>query len=90
MEFLAILAVCLLLVLGGWLVENRSLSLGVVIAFLQYGSRVFRPLQDLSDKFNIFQSAMAAAERIFGLLDTAPDEPEETAARRAGPSRAEG
>ena len=80
-ELLATLAVCLLIVLGGWLVENRSLTLGVVVAFLQYGARVFRPLQDLSEKVNIFQSAMAAAERIFGLLDTPVDErPEEPSA----------
>ena len=79
-ELLAVLAVCLLLMLGGWLVENRELTLGVVVAFLQYGARVFRPLQDLSEKVNVFQSAMAAAERIVGLLDTAPDEPEETVA----------
>jgi ATP-binding cassette subfamily B protein len=85
-EFLAILAVSLLLVLGGWLVEKESLTLGVVIAFLQYGARVFRPLQDLSDKVNIFQSATAAAERIFALLDTPPDEPEERSA--AAPAQA--
>ena len=78
-ELLAMLAVSLLIVIGGWLVENRGLTLGVVVAFLQYGSRVFRPLQDLSEKVNIFQAAMAAAERIFGLLDTPPDEPEEAA-----------
>lgn len=79
-EFLGIVAVGLLIVIGGWLVENRGLTLGVVVAFLQYGARVFRPLQDLSEKVNIFQSAMAAAERIFGLLDAPPEEPEEPAA----------
>lgn len=90
-ELLATLAICVLLVVGGWLVENRGLTLGVIVAFLQYGSRVFRPLQDLSDKVNIFQSAMAAAERIFGLLDTPADEPEETAspAPRQGPQQVE-
>jgi ATP-binding cassette subfamily B protein len=48
------------------------LSLGVVAAFLQYGLRFFRPIQDLSEKYNILQSAMASAERIFKLLDTQP------------------
>jgi ABC-type multidrug transport system fused ATPase/permease subunit len=53
------------------------------VAFLQYGARVFRPLQDLSEKVNIFQAAMAAAERIFNLLDTPPDEPVEVGAQAA-------
>ncbi len=48
-------------------------SLGVLIAFIQYAQRFFRPIQDLSDKFNILQAAMAASERIFKLLDTAPE-----------------
>ncbi|MCB1019069.1 MAG: ABC transporter ATP-binding protein [Acidobacteria bacterium] len=82
-ELLATLAVCLLLVLGGRLIENGALTIGVLVAFLQYGSRVFRPIQDLSEKMNIFQSAMAAAERIFALLDTPADEPEEPAGEAA-------
>ena len=48
-------------------------SLGVLIAFIQYAQRFFRPIQDLSDKYNILQAAMAAAERVFKLLDTAPE-----------------
>ncbi len=46
-----------------------SLSLGILIAFTMYAQRFFRPIQDLSEKFNILQSAMAASERIFKLLD---------------------
>ena len=49
-----------------------ALTLGVVVAFFQYGMRFFRPIQDLSEKYNILQSAMAASERIFKLLDTEP------------------
>ena len=45
-------------------------SLGVVLAFIQYSQRFYRPIQDLSDKYNILQSAMASSERIFKLLDT--------------------
>src|SRR5690606_9072750 len=45
-------------------------TLGVVVAFLQYGLRFFRPIQDLSEKYNILQAAMASSERIFKLLDT--------------------
>lgn len=48
-------------------------SLGVLIAFIQYAQRFFRPIQDLSDKYNILQAAMAAAERVFKLIDTEPD-----------------
>lgn len=48
-------------------------SLGVLIAFIQYAQRFFRPIQDLSDKYNILQAAMAAAERVFKLLDTPPE-----------------
>jgi ATP-binding cassette subfamily B multidrug efflux pump len=52
---------------------STTVTLGILIAFIQYAQRFFRPIQDLSDKFNILQSAMAAAERIFKLLDTEPD-----------------
>ena len=50
-----------------------TVSLGVLIAFIQYAQRFFRPIQDLSDKYNILQAAMAAAERVFKLLDTEPE-----------------
>ncbi|MBZ5615279.1 MAG: ABC transporter ATP-binding protein/permease [Acidobacteriia bacterium] len=46
------------------------MSLGVLVAFMQYAQRFFRPIQDLSEKYNILQSAMAAGERVFRLLDT--------------------
>src|SRR4030095_13194915 len=45
------------------------LTLGSLVAFLQYSQRFFRPISDLSEKFNILQGAMASSERIFGLLD---------------------
>ena len=50
-----------------------TVSLGVLIAFIQYAQRFFRPIQDLSDKYNILQAAMAAAERVFRLVDTQPE-----------------
>ncbi|HEY4011511.1 MAG TPA: ABC transporter ATP-binding protein, partial [Acidobacteriaceae bacterium] len=50
-----------------------TVTIGILIAFIQYAQRFFRPIQDLSDKYNILQAAMAAAERIFRLLDTSPD-----------------
>ncbi len=69
-EFLSMLALAMLLAYGGWRVRGGALTIGVVVAFFQYGLRFFRPIQDLSEKYNILQSAMAAAERIFKLLDT--------------------
>ena len=69
-EFLAYLSLAFILSYGGYRVKGGALSLGVVVAFLQYGLRFFRPIQDLSEKYNILQAAMASAERIFHLLDT--------------------
>ncbi|MGH9583929.1 MAG: ABC transporter ATP-binding protein, partial [Bryobacteraceae bacterium] len=69
-EFLSMLALGLLLAYGGFRIRQGALTLGVLVAFFQYGLRFFRPIQDLSDKYNILQGAMAASERIFRLLDT--------------------
>jgi len=71
------------------LVRNVT-TLGVLVAFMQYAQRFFRPIQDLSEKYNILQSAMAAAERVFKLLD-APVEIQETAVTKKpeGPGRIE-
>jgi ATP-binding cassette subfamily B multidrug efflux pump len=71
-EFLAMMALGLLLAYGGFRIRQGALTLGVLVAFFQYGLRFFRPIQDLSDKYNILQGAMAASERIFRLLDTRP------------------
>jgi ATP-binding cassette, subfamily B, multidrug efflux pump len=49
---------------------QSAMTLGVLVAFMQYAQRFFRPIQDLSEKYNILQSAMAAGERVFKLLDT--------------------
>ncbi len=54
---------------GGWTLEN-TLTLGSLVAFLQYAQRFFRPISDMSEKFNVLQAAMASSERIFNLLDT--------------------
>ena len=69
-EFISMLALAAILTYGGRRIETGRLSLGVVVAFLQYGLRFFRPIQDLSEKYNILQGAMASSERIFKLLDT--------------------
>jgi ATP-binding cassette subfamily B protein len=69
-----VLGLAVVLVYGGYLVSTTPTTIGIVVAFLMYGTRVFRPLQDLSDKYNILQSAMASSERVFDLLDTPADE----------------
>ena len=69
-EFLAALATALILIKGGSQVLSRTLTLGVLVAFIQYSERFWRPISDLSEKFNVLQAAMAASERIFGILDT--------------------
>jgi ATP-binding cassette subfamily B protein len=69
-EFFSMLALAGILTYGGFRIQAGTLSLGVVVAFLQYGLRFFRPIQDLSEKYNILQGAMASSERIFKLLDT--------------------
>jgi ATP-binding cassette subfamily B protein len=71
-EFLTSVALAVLLVAGAQRVGVGSLSVGVVAAFLQLLRRFYQPLQDLADKFNTLQQAMAASERIFLLLDTDP------------------
>jgi ATP-binding cassette subfamily B protein len=71
-EFLGMLSLGLLLAYGGFRIRQGALTLGVLVAFFQYGLRFFRPIQDLSEKYNILQGAMAASERIFKLLDTEP------------------
>ena len=58
---------------GGFGVISGSVSIGVLAMFNMYSQRFWRPIQDLSDKFNILQAAMAACERIFKLLDTEPE-----------------
>jgi ATP-binding cassette subfamily B protein len=71
-DFLSFTALAGIVLYGGRRVQTGTLTLGVVVAFLQYGMRFFRPIQDLSEKYNILQGAMASAERIFKLLDEQP------------------
>jgi len=85
-EFLSSIAIALVIWRGGLAVLRSApglaaqvgffhpvVTLGILIAFIQYAQRFFRPIQDLSDKYNILQAAMAAAERVFKLLDTEPE-----------------
>ena len=69
-EVLGIIAVAILMLLGGSHVLNGIISLGTLVAALTYMRMFFRPLRDLAENYNLFKNAMASAERIFGLLDT--------------------
>ena len=69
-EVLGALAVAAILWFGGGWTLQGTLELGSLVAFVLYSQRFFRPISDLSEKFNILQSAMASSERIFALLDT--------------------
>jgi ATP-binding cassette subfamily B protein len=71
-ETLSSVAIACVLWYGGHMVLAGITTLGVLVAFMQYAQRFFRPIQDLSEKLNILESAMAAAERVFKLLDTEP------------------
>src|SRR5947207_454560 len=79
-EAISALASALIIWYGGEGVLRNTLTLGGLVAFLQYSQRFFRPISDMSEKFNIMQSAMASSERIFKLLDepvavTSPQQP---------------
>jgi ATP-binding cassette subfamily B multidrug efflux pump len=69
-ELLSAIAIALVVWRGGSGVLTGWVTIGVLAMFIQYSQRFWRPIQDLSDKFNILQAAMAACERIFKLLDT--------------------
>ncbi len=71
-ELLTSIALAILIVAGAARVNVNMLTVGTVAAFLQLVRRFFQPLQDLSEKYNILQTAMASSERIFTLLDTLP------------------
>jgi len=68
-QFFTALALALILWYGGLRMLDGFLTVGVIAAFLQYARRFFRPIQDLSEKYNLLQAAMASSERVFQLLD---------------------
>ncbi len=72
-ELLSTVAIALVIWIGGSGVMRGTVTVGVLVAFIQYSQRFFRPIQDLSEKYNILQAAMAASERVFKLLDTEPE-----------------
>ena len=87
-EFVAAIATGLILWYGGGFVLDNTLTLGSLVAFVLYAGRFFRPISDMSEKFNTLQAAMASSERIFQLLDTdvAVTNPEKPVAQDFGPA----
>src|SRR3954465_949311 len=88
-EAVSTLATALIIWYGGSSVLRNTLTLGALVAFIQYSQRFFRPISDMSEKFNVLQSAMASSERIFKLLDEPveienPERPVQRPASAAG------
>jgi len=89
-EILSAIAIACVVWFGGNDVIRGATTLGVMVAFMQYAQRFFRPIQDFSEKYNILQSAMASSERIFKLLDTPVEISSPIVTKRAdGPGRIE-
>ncbi|RMH63660.1 MAG: ABC transporter ATP-binding protein [Calditrichaeota bacterium] len=72
-ELVSAIALSIVLVRGGLLKAEGLATYGALVAFIQYAQMFFRPISDLSDKFNVLQGAIASAERVFKLLDTRPE-----------------
>ncbi|MDJ0722357.1 MAG: ABC transporter ATP-binding protein [Desulfobacterales bacterium] len=86
-EVLAVVTVAIIIWYGGWRITTADMTLGVLVAFISYLRMFFRPIRDLSEKYNILQNALASAERIFLIMDS----PERLArpAARALPDQAD-
>jgi len=72
-EVVSAVAIALVLWRGGIMRLEEAVSFGTLVAFIQFAEKFFRPISDLSEKYNVLQGAMAASERIFKLLDTKPE-----------------
>ncbi len=90
LDLVSALAISLVVWYGGRQVMWTGITLGTLVAFIQYTQRFFRPISDLSEKYNILQQAMASSERIFGLLDTPADPAAPALDGAAGAARAAG
>jgi ATP-binding cassette, subfamily B, multidrug efflux pump len=88
-EVLTASALAVIIVYGGFQSMTGAVSVGTMAAFLQLARRFFRPIQDLSEKYNMLQGAMASSERIFGLLDTPSGQDTEVPARLPEPGLGE-
>jgi len=71
-ETMSAISVALIVWYGGYQILGAALALGTLVAFIEYVHKLFIPIRDFSSKYAVMQSAMTAAERVFGLLDTKP------------------
>ena len=69
-ELLGTLSQAGLLFLGAWLLQRGELSIGVIVAFLQYATRFLKPIQEIGERYGVLQSSVVSAEKVFALLDT--------------------
>jgi ATP-binding cassette subfamily B protein len=79
-DLIGAVGIALIIWYGGWRVMGSALSLGALVAFIQYSQQLFQPIRDISDKYNVLQAAVVASHRIFKTLDlpiavTSPEEP---------------
>ena len=88
-ELIGAFATALIIWYGGRLVMAHTLTLGALVAFIMYAKRFFEPIQDMTEKYNILQSAMASSERIFTLLDDTIEVPPPSSPSRVEPVRGE-
>ena len=88
-EFLSVIAIITIFMYGGLRSLSGQIPIGVLVAFMMWAQRFFQPIQDLSDKFNILQGAMASSERIFTLLDEPLPATASTQGRPLGITRGE-
>ncbi|MDN5278837.1 MAG: ATP-binding cassette, subfamily multidrug efflux pump [Clostridiales bacterium] len=67
------LTMAIIIIYGGWLVQQSSISIGLLVAFIAYTQAFYDPVRQISEKVSIFQSSMASAERVFSLMDESPE-----------------
>lgn len=89
-ELMATITLAAIVWAGGWRLLDDAITFGTLVAFIEYAGRFFRPVQELSQRYTVMQAAMASSERIFSLLDTAPDVVAPAAPRAPAPEAARG
>jgi ATP-binding cassette subfamily B protein len=84
-ELLGTISQAALLVTGAWLMHGGNLTVGTLVAFLQYGTRFLRPIQEISERYGVLQTSIVSAEKVFALLDTeAPADHQQRTAGQPG------